>query len=186
MTISVWGYQASVDAQLPYFEASLNAQVNSEGVCGTQKTLGVEIDAGVGIDVNLNMGQVDKSPDFQKDLFNTRWPLFSTCMGFGPDVQAPTPTPEPTSEPTPEPTPTEVPEPTLTPEPSEMSVSMETGGLSTPDAQHPTMVITTGPPLATGTGVAGTGTISGGFSYTANSTFIKMAKRKPTMVNELW
>ncbi|KAF1965795.1 hypothetical protein BU23DRAFT_574625 [Bimuria novae-zelandiae CBS 107.79] len=174
----VWGYQASVDAELPYFEAKLSAQVNSEGVCGTQKTLGVEVDAGVGINVNLNMGQIDKSPDFQKDLFDTRWPLFSTCMGFGPDVQTPTPTPEAT--------PTEEPDSTLTAEPTDAPVSTDAGGLSTPGTEHPTMVITTGPPLATSTGMVGTGTVSGGFPNTANSTFIKMARRKPTVVANWW
>lgn len=160
---------------MPYFEAKLSAQVNSEGVCGTQKTLGVEVDADVGINVNLNMGKINKSPDFQKDLFDTQWPLFSTCMGFGPDVQTPTPTPEPT--------PTETPEITLS---TEAPVTTDIVAISTPSTELPTMVITTGPPLATGTGaigtgVASTGVISGGYSAAANGTLIKMAKRKPTI-----
>ncbi|KAJ4300924.1 hypothetical protein N0V90_003013 [Kalmusia sp. IMI 367209] len=177
--LSLWGYQASVDAELPYFEAKLAAKADSQGVCGTQKTLGVEVDAGVGINVHLDMGKVDKSPDFSTDLFDTRWPLFSTCMGFGPDVQTPIPTS------TPEPTPTGEPEPT-TPTLVESPISTDAGGLSTPGTERPTMVITTGPPLATGTGVVGTGTISGGFPNAANSTFIKMAKRKPTVVHNWW
>ncbi|KAF2179485.1 hypothetical protein K469DRAFT_693993 [Zopfia rhizophila CBS 207.26] len=80
-----WGYQASVDAQLPYFEANLAAQANTLGVCGTKKTKGVSLGAEVGINVNLNAGKVNEAPDFQKDLFETSWPLFSTCMGVGKD-----------------------------------------------------------------------------------------------------
>jgi len=173
----VWGYQASVDAELPYFEARLAAKVDSQGVCGTSKTLGVELDTGVGINVHLDLGQVDKSPDFQTDLFDTRWPLFSTCMGFGPDVQTPTPTPEPTPEPTEEPTPTD--------EPSEIPSSTDTV-ISTPATDRPTMVITTGPSIPTGTGLSGTGTLSGGFSVTANSTLLRMARRKPSVARNLW
>ena len=128
--------------------------------------------------MNLNLGEIDKSPDIQTDLFDTRWPLFSTCKGFGPDVQTPTPTPEPT--------PTEQTESNVTAEPTETPISTDAGGLSTPSTHNPTMVITTGPPLATGTGVAGTGTISGSYPVGANSTFIKMAKRKPTVMANLW
>ncbi|KAF2262572.1 hypothetical protein CC78DRAFT_618471 [Lojkania enalia] len=89
-----WGYQASVDAQLPYFEATFAAKADSNGVCGTPKAFGVDLGANVGINVNLNAGEVDESPSFQKDLFQTSWPLFSTCLAFGPDVGAPTPSPE--------------------------------------------------------------------------------------------
>jgi hypothetical protein len=81
-----WGYQASLDAQLPYFEANLNATYNEAGVCGTEKTAGVQLDANVGININLNAGEVNEAPKFQKDLFETSWPLFSTCVGFGGDV----------------------------------------------------------------------------------------------------
>jgi hypothetical protein len=160
----------------------------------------VEVDADVGINVNLNMGKIDKSPDFQKDLFNTQWPLFTTCMGFGPDVQTPTPVPEPTSIDQPEPIPTEIPIATEiptanetpivteTPVTTDIPVTTNTMELTTPSTELPTMVITTGPPLATGTeavgtGVIGTGTISGGYPVAANRTFIRMAKRKPTIVS---
>lgn len=159
----------------------------------------MEVDADVGINVNLNMGKIDKSPDFQKDLFNTQWPLFTTCMGFGPDVQTPTPTPEPTSVVQPEPVPTETPIATEMPTTTEtpivtetpvtidIPVTTDTMELSTPLTEVPTMVITTGPPLATGTeaagtGVIGTGTISGDYSVAANRTLVRMAKRKPTIM----
>ncbi|KAF2113067.1 hypothetical protein BDV96DRAFT_150636 [Lophiotrema nucula] len=89
-----WGYQASVDAQLPYFEANLAAKVDSNGgICGTTKTMGVDFNTNVGIDVNLNAGEINKAPSFQKDLFQTSWPLYSTCIAFGPDGATPTTAP---------------------------------------------------------------------------------------------
>ncbi|KAF2737804.1 hypothetical protein EJ04DRAFT_561229 [Polyplosphaeria fusca] len=78
-----WGYQASLDAQLPYFEAAFAAKADSGGVCDTEKVLGIDFDADVGINVNLNAGEIDKAPSFQKDLFSTEWPLYSTCIAFG-------------------------------------------------------------------------------------------------------
>jgi hypothetical protein len=72
---------------------------NENGVCGTQKTAGVELDASVGININLNAGEVDEAPKFKKDLFETSWPLFSTCVGFGGDVFNPTQAPVATSVP---------------------------------------------------------------------------------------
>ncbi|KAF2183277.1 hypothetical protein K469DRAFT_751568 [Zopfia rhizophila CBS 207.26] len=78
-----WGIQAQVESQVPYIEAGFKAEVNTLGVCGGKQTKGVELDANVGINVNLNAGMVNKDPIFSKDLYNTHWPLFSTCMGFG-------------------------------------------------------------------------------------------------------
>jgi hypothetical protein len=63
---------------------------DSVGVCGTQKSKGVQVDASVGIDVNLNAGNVNEAPSFEKELFNTYWPLYSTCIGVGDDIVKPT------------------------------------------------------------------------------------------------
>ncbi|KAF2004250.1 hypothetical protein P154DRAFT_587848 [Amniculicola lignicola CBS 123094] len=85
--LNKWGYQAGVEAQLPYFEAKLTGMVNTQGVCpAKKKTIGIDFDTRVGIDVNLQAGEVNKAPAYKKDLLQTYWPLFSTCVAFGPDV----------------------------------------------------------------------------------------------------
>ncbi|ORX97005.1 hypothetical protein BCR34DRAFT_173578 [Clohesyomyces aquaticus] len=167
-----WGYQASVDAQLPYFEASFNAELNPAGVCGSQKTKGVTLGASVGIDVNLNAGEVNKAPTFQKDLYNTAWPLFSTCIGVGADdVKTNTPPAVTTEAPA---SATNV--PTITTD----SV------ITTPASETPVAtdspVITSAIPLSTGI----PGTISAGTGYQTiggNSTLLKMVRRKPTAMH---
>ncbi|PSN65344.1 hypothetical protein BS50DRAFT_589756 [Corynespora cassiicola Philippines] len=188
-----WGYQVGVDAQLPYFQANMKGMYDDFGVCGTQKTLGVEINSDVGINVNLNAGKVDEAPDFQKDLFETSWPIFTTCIGVGDDNAKATdvPEPEPTEQPEPEPTeqpepePTEQPEPEPTEEPEPTDAPAEKGPVETPesaitDAPKPTVG-----PIMTGGGLVGTGTAGGsgsaGFPMTAaNTTFLKMPRRMPS------
>lgn len=55
----------------------------------------MDLDTYVGININLNIGQLNKASDFRTDHYDTRWPLYSTCMGFGLDfVPAPTLTAE--------------------------------------------------------------------------------------------
>ncbi|KAF2645738.1 hypothetical protein P280DRAFT_545663 [Massarina eburnea CBS 473.64] len=82
-----FGYEAGVEAELPYISAEIAAKVDTKaGVCNSKKAMGLEIDCGVGINVHLEAGQPDKSPDFEKDLFDTKWPLYKTCMGFGNDI----------------------------------------------------------------------------------------------------
>jgi hypothetical protein len=49
------------------------------------KTVGMDIDTSVGIDVSLQAGRIDAVADFRKDLFTTSWPLFTTCMAVGDD-----------------------------------------------------------------------------------------------------
>jgi hypothetical protein len=80
-----WGYQAGVEAELPYFRADLVATKDPAGVCGTMKTIGIDVDASVGIDVSLQAGRVNAVADFRKDLFTTAWPLFTTCLAIGAD-----------------------------------------------------------------------------------------------------
>ncbi|KAF9692544.1 hypothetical protein EKO04_009649 [Ascochyta lentis] len=162
-----WGYQAAVDAQLPFFEAKMSGVVDTVGVCGSQKTVGVNLGTDVGINVNLNAGKVNEAPTFEKDLFETVWPLYSTCVPVGPDNAKPTDVPEP--EPTEEPA-----EPEVTDEPSTETPTTEEGPLETGTGNMP--MITGAPSLVTGTGTAS----SGWPMYTGNTTFLRMAQRRPT------
>ncbi|KAJ8117977.1 hypothetical protein OPT61_g959 [Boeremia exigua] len=178
-----WGYQAAVDAQLPFFEAKMSGVVDSVGVCDSKKTVGVKLGTDVGINVNLNAGKVNEAPTFEKDLFETAWPLFSTCIPIGPDNAKPSTTPEPEPTEEPEPEPTEVPDPEPTEEPTEPEATdepstevpvTEEGPLETGTSSMP--MITGAPSLITGTGTAS----SGWPMYTGNTTFLRMAYRKPT------
>ncbi|KAF1929850.1 uncharacterized protein M421DRAFT_4280 [Didymella exigua CBS 183.55] len=168
-----WGYQAAVDAQLPFFEARMTGIIDSVGVCNSQKTVGVQLGTDVGINVNLNAGKVNKAPSFEKDLFEKTWPLFSTCVPVGPDNAKPTETPEP--EPIEEPNPAEdLSEPEVTEQPSGATPTIDRGPLEIGTGSMP--MITGGPHLVTGTGTAS----SGWPMYTGNTTFLRMAQRRPT------
>lgn len=57
--------------------------VDTKGVCGSQKTVGININTEAGINVNLNAGKVNEAPTFEKDLFEQSWPLYSTCIAIG-------------------------------------------------------------------------------------------------------
>lgn len=159
--------------------------VDTIGVCDSKKTVGVQLGADVGINVNLNAGKVNEAPTFEKDLYETAWPLFSTCVPIGPDNAKPTetPEPEPTEEPEPEPEPTEAAEPEQTEEPAEPEASEEPS-TETPTAEEGPLETGTGNmPIITGAPslVTGTGTASGGWPmYTGNTTFLKLAQRRPT------
>ncbi|MDV3160384.1 MAG: hypothetical protein Q8787_02855, partial [Sweet potato little leaf phytoplasma] len=92
-----------------------------------------------------------------------------------------TPEPEPTEEPEAEPTeepeaePTEEPaEPEMTEEPSTETPTTEEGPLETGTGNM--VMITGAPSLVTGTGTAS----SGWPMYTGNTTFLKLAQRRPT------
>ncbi|KAH6629860.1 hypothetical protein C7974DRAFT_194566 [Boeremia exigua] len=170
-----WGYQASVDAQLPFFEAKMSGVVDTVGVCESKKTVGVKVGTDVGINVNLNAGDVNEAPDFRKDLYETAWPLYSTCIPVGPDNAKPTETPEPETTEEAEPEPTEdTAEPEMTEEPSIETPVSEVGPLETGTGNMPMM--TGAPSLITGTGTAS----SGWPMATGNTTFLRMAQRRPT------
>lgn len=149
--------------------------VDSVGVCDSQKTLGVKVGTEVGINVNLNAGKVNEAPDFQKDLYETAWPLYSSCIPVGPDNAKPSTTAEPEPSVEPEAEPTEEPtEPEVTEEPSTETPTGEEGPIETGTGGMP--MITGAPSLVTGTGTA-----SGGWPMaTGNTTFLRMAQRRPT------
>lgn len=153
----------------------MSGVVDTVGVCESQKTVGVQLGTDVGINVNLNAGKVNEAPAFEKDLFETTWPLFSTCVPVGPDNAKPTDIvePEPTEEPEPEPT-EEPAEPEVTDEPSNETPTTDGGPLETGTGNTP--MVTGAPSLVTGTGTAS----SGWPMYTGNTTFLRMAQRRPT------
>lgn len=153
----------------------MSGVVDTVGVCDSKKTVGVQLGTDVGINVNLNAGKVNEAPSFEKDLFEKTWPLYSTCVPIGPDNAKPTETPEPEPTKEPEPEPTEEPsEPAVTEQPTTETpmtdeVPVETGTSSMP-------MVTSAPNLVTGTGTAS----SGWPVYTGNTTFLKLAQRRPT------
>lgn len=160
----------------------MSGVVDSVGVCDSKKTAGVKLGTDVGINVNLNAGKVNEAPDFEKDLYETAWPLYSTCVPVGPDNAKPTETPEPdpTEEPEAEPTaepeaePTdESAEPEMTEEPSTETPTTGEGPIETGTGS---LMITGAPSLVTGTGTAS----SGWPMVTGNTTFLRMAQRRPT------
>lgn len=149
--------------------------VDTLGVCDSQKTIGVDLGTDVGINVNLNAGKANEAPTFEKDVFETAWQLFSTCIPLGPDNAKPTDIiePEPTEEPEPEPT--EKPaNPEVTDEPSTETLKTDEGPVETGTGYVPKATGTPG--LITGTGTAS----SGWPMYTGNTTFLRMAQRRPT------
>ncbi|KAF3044728.1 hypothetical protein E8E12_009870 [Didymella heteroderae] len=148
-----WGYQAAVDAQLPFFEAKMSGIVDTVGVCDSQKTVGVQLGTDVGINVNLNAGKVNEAPSFEKDLFEKTWPLYSTCIPIGPDNAKPTETPEPEPPKEPKPGPTEEPsEPVVTEQPSNEAPKTDEGPMETGTGSMP--MITGAPSVITGSEVA--------------------------------
>lgn len=141
--------------------------VDTVGVCDSQKTIGVNLGTDVGINVNLNAGKVNEAPTFEKDIFETAWPLFSTCIPVGPDNAKPSDIAEP--EPTEEPA-----DPEVTEEPSTETLTTDEGPVETGTGYIPKF--TDAPGLITGTGTAS----SGWPMYTGNTTLLRMAQRRPT------
>ena len=141
--------------------------VDTIGVCDSQKTVGVNLGTDVGINVNLNVGKVNEAPTFEKDIFETAWPLFSTCIPVGPDNAEPTDIfePEPTEGPA---------DPGVTEEPLTETLITDEGPVETGTGNVPK--VTSAPGLITGTGTAS----SGWPMYTGNTTFLRMAQRRPT------
>lgn len=85
-----WGFEAGVVAEIPYFEANAAVKADTkQGVCGTNKAVGIELncEVGINVDLELDVGKIDGDPVFNKNLFATQWPLYSTCMGVGKDIQ---------------------------------------------------------------------------------------------------
>jgi hypothetical protein len=160
----------------------MSGVVDTVGVCDSQKTVGVQLGTDVGINVNLNAGKVNEAPSFEKDLFEKTWPLYSTCVPIGPDNAKPTETAESESTEEPEPEPTEEPsepieepsEPAVTEQPTTEAPTTDEGPVETGTGNMP--MITGAPSLVTGTGTAS----AGWPVYTGNTTFLKLAQRRPT------
>lgn len=69
LTAHTVGLEAKVNADAPYFEATMKAQKNTVGVCKTKKTLGIEFGAEAGIDISLDAGLLDKAPIFSAGIW---------------------------------------------------------------------------------------------------------------------
>ncbi|PVH95485.1 hypothetical protein DM02DRAFT_148680 [Periconia macrospinosa] len=94
-----WGFEAGVAAEIPYFEANAAVKADTKtGVCGGKKAVGVELncEVGINVDLELDVGKIDGNPVWGQNLFHTKWPLFSTCMGIGKDISTTSLPPVPT------------------------------------------------------------------------------------------
>ena len=80
-----WGIELSLDLRMPYIELDFDAMVNTGGVCGTQKTIGVNLGASSGVDLSVQVAKTgqEANPLWEKSLFNQDWPLFQKCYAFG-------------------------------------------------------------------------------------------------------
>ncbi|KAF2793535.1 hypothetical protein K505DRAFT_375265 [Melanomma pulvis-pyrius CBS 109.77] len=72
--------------KMPYIQADFAAMYDSTGVCDSKKTLGVDIDALVGVELFAQAATKghEASPFWKQDLYSHEWPLFSKCLAFGP------------------------------------------------------------------------------------------------------
>jgi hypothetical protein len=85
-----FGFEAGIAAQIPYIEANLAVKADTKaGVCGSKKAVGVEVscEAGINVDLEMDVGKLDNNPVWDKNLYHTQWDLFKTCVGFGKDIQ---------------------------------------------------------------------------------------------------
>ncbi|KAF2455707.1 hypothetical protein BDY21DRAFT_365432 [Lineolata rhizophorae] len=79
------GVKAGLFLTAPALNAGLAARASSEGVCDSQKTVGVEVDLNMSADLSFEAGLTDSDPFFSKSLFNEERPIFNKCFGIGED-----------------------------------------------------------------------------------------------------
>ena len=60
-----------MNLKLPYIETNFEALASTSGVCKTKKTLGVDIDANIGVELSAQAAKKGKeaSPFWKKDLY---------------------------------------------------------------------------------------------------------------------
>ncbi|KAF2008797.1 hypothetical protein BU24DRAFT_497701 [Aaosphaeria arxii CBS 175.79] len=81
-----WGYEAAIDTRIPYLTSDLKTLTDDDGVCNTTKTLALQVTNKVGMNININAGKVNQmNPDHKKDVYQSMFPLFTSCVPFGPD-----------------------------------------------------------------------------------------------------
>lgn len=77
-------FAVGLDMKMPYIRADFSALSNSRGVCGTRRTLGVDLDATVGANLIASASKNDKA-FWKKTLFNKKLgTLIDQCYAFGP------------------------------------------------------------------------------------------------------
>lgn len=93
------GLEMSLDLKMPTIQADFTAMAVTSGVCGTEKTVGVDVDASAGVDLSVQVATAgnEANPLWEQTLFEQSWPLFSKCFPFGPNnaVSGATPQPKP-------------------------------------------------------------------------------------------
>lgn len=83
------GFSVGLDMKMPYIRADFSALADSKGVCGTKKTLGVDLQADVGAELYASASLDDDSPFWTHTLFDkTLGTLIDKCYPFGPDNAA--------------------------------------------------------------------------------------------------
>ncbi|KAF2735733.1 hypothetical protein EJ04DRAFT_575886 [Polyplosphaeria fusca] len=80
------GWNVALNFKMPYIQADFEAMYSTTGVCDTKKTLGVDIDANIGVELNVAAATKgnEASPFWSHELYSNEWPLFSKCFAFGP------------------------------------------------------------------------------------------------------
>ncbi|KAF2762813.1 hypothetical protein EJ05DRAFT_506488 [Pseudovirgaria hyperparasitica] len=80
------GFEVSLEMKMPYIEADFAAMISTAGVCGGDQTLGVDVDAQVGVDLSIQAATSgnEADPFWEQSLFQQSWPLPSNCIAFGP------------------------------------------------------------------------------------------------------
>ncbi|KAF2870621.1 hypothetical protein BDV95DRAFT_574253 [Massariosphaeria phaeospora] len=83
------GFTVGLDMKMPYIRADFSAMANSKGVCGTKKTLGVDVQADIGAELLASAAKGDDPPFWSYTLFDkTLGTLIDKCYPFGPENAA--------------------------------------------------------------------------------------------------
>ncbi|KXX79947.1 Proteoglycan 4 [Madurella mycetomatis] len=81
------GLELSLDLRMPYVGVDFSAMTNTAGVCGTKKTIGVNLAASAGVDLSVQVAKAgqEANPLWERTLLDKSWPLYSHCYAFGPN-----------------------------------------------------------------------------------------------------
>ena len=80
------GFAVSLDLRMPSIRADFSALASTEGVCGTNKTLGVDLRSTINAELNVNAALNEDAPFFTQTLFEQELgTLFDQCFPFGPE-----------------------------------------------------------------------------------------------------
>ncbi|CAI6336774.1 unnamed protein product [Periconia digitata] len=80
------GFTVGVDMKMPYIRADFSAMADTRGVCGTEKTMGVDLQADIGAELLASAATGDNAPFWTYTLFDkTLGTLIDKCYPFGPE-----------------------------------------------------------------------------------------------------